>query len=118
MPGRAKIYLAGLVAGSSLVAIYESIVYAKGLEYNSALAAIWPTVFLVLLILWVVEDSKSQPETYRPFDFGLLTFLFWLPYLPYYLWHTRRSKGLLLLVGFIGLYFLGNLAQWAIYAVS
>src|SRR5689334_3141582 len=117
MPSPTKIYLAGLVAGSVLVAAYEAVVYASGLEYSSALATLWPTVFVVLLILWVVEDSKAQPATYRPFDFGFLTFLFWLPYLPYYLWHTRRSKGLLMLLGFVTLFFLGSLVQWVIHVV-
>ena len=118
MVTRAKIYLAGLIAGSLLIAIYDAVTYFYDLEQSAAVAAIWPTVFVVLLVLWVVEDSKTQPTTYRPFEFGFLAFLFWVPYLPYYLWHTRRAKGLLILVGFIMLFSLGGLSQWAIYATS
>ena len=41
-----------------------------------------------------------------------------IPYLPYYLWHTRRFRGLLMLLGFVVLYALGFLTQLAIYLAS
>jgi hypothetical protein len=115
---RARVYLLGLIVGSVLVGAYEAIAFAQDFELSSVAALLWPITFLVLLILWVVEDSKAQPVVHRPFDFGFLLFLFWLPYLPFYLWRTRRGKGLLMLLGFAALYFLGYMAQWVIYAAS
>ncbi len=118
MLSRAQVYLVGLVVGSVLVASYEAIVYAYYLVPSAAATYVWPIAFIVLLILWVLEDSRGRPEVYRPFRFGFLMFLFWLPYLPYYLWCTRRGRGLLMLLGFIALYVLGTLAKWSVYALS
>jgi hypothetical protein len=115
---RANIYLATLVVGSALVAAYEAFVYSRGLEPASPAAAAWPAVFMVLLVLWVVEDSKSYPAVYKPFEYGFLVLVLWLPYLPYYLWRTRGAFGLLLLAGFVVLYLLGFLASLAIDAAS
>jgi len=42
-------------------------------------------------------------------------FVFWLPYVPYYLLRTRRSLGLLWLLGFFLLFHAGYLLQWFIY---
>lgn len=111
-------YLVGLVVGAVLVAAYEALAFWLDMESTSAVAAVWPGVFLLLLVLWVVEDSKAFPAIQKPFEYGFLVFLFALPYLPYYLWCTRRAHGLLMLAGFVGLYCLGYLAELAIYAFS
>ncbi|MGC1172846.1 hypothetical protein [Polaromonas sp.] len=111
-------YLAGLVAGSVLVAAYEALAYWRDVESTSAVAAVWPGVFLLLLVLWIIEDSKAFPAIQKPFEYGFLVFMLALPYLPYYLWRTRRAYGLLMLAGFVALYCLGYLAQLAIYAAS
>jgi hypothetical protein len=115
---RANIYLATLVVGSLLVAAYQALAYSHGAEPTSHVASLWPTTFLVLLVLWMVEDSKSYPAIYKPFEYGFLVLMLWMPYLPYYLWRTRRSQGLLLLAGFVVLYFLGFLALLAVYVAS
>lgn len=65
--------------------------------------------YIVFLVLWVNADSKERPQIVRPFDYGLLLYLFWLPYLPYYLWRTRGGLGLLMLAGFLLLFVLGPL---------
>lgn len=114
----ASTYLAGLVAGSVLVAAYETLAYWRDVESTSEVAAAWPVVFLLLLVLWIIEDSKAFPAIQKPFEYGFLVFMLALPYLPYYLWRTRRAYGLLMLVGFVALYGLGYLAQLVIYAVS
>jgi hypothetical protein len=115
---RAKIYLAGLIAGSTLVAAYEAIVYARGFEPSTLATRIWPGAFAILLVLWTVEDSRARSVIYKPFDFGFLVLFFWLPYLPYYLWRTRRGMGILMFLGFVTLYLLGTLSQLVVYALS
>jgi hypothetical protein len=114
----ATTYLIGLVSGSVLVAIYEAFAYVVNAEATSVVVSLWPAVFVVLLVLWVVEDSKSYPVIYRPFEYGFLVFVLWLPYLPYYLWRTRRFSGMLLLAGLVVLYCLGYLVQLAIYVAG
>lgn len=111
-------YLITLVVGSFLVAAVETLAYWRDIEPSSPLISAWPVVFLVLLVLWVVEDSKNHPTIERPFEFGFLVFIWAIPYLPYYLWRTRRLRGFLLLIGFVVLYLLGYLGQLAIYAAG
>jgi hypothetical protein len=115
---RSTTYLVGLIAGSMLVATYEALAYWRDADPTSSVAAVWPVVFLLLLVLWVVEDSRAYPSIQKPFEYGFLVFMLALPYLPYYLWRTRRFQGLLLLAAFVTLYFLGYLAQLAIYAAG
>ena len=100
-----------LVVGSVLAAAFASLASAQGVQPSHALAYGWPAAFLFLVALWLVEDSKSYPSIYKPFEFGFLVYVLSPLYLPYYLWRTRRFLGLLLLVGFVVLYYLGSLAQ-------
>jgi hypothetical protein len=115
---RANGYLAALAVGSVLFAADQAIMFARDAVPSGPLALLWPAAFLILLVLWVVEDSKSYPAIYKPFEYGFLVLMLWLPYLPYYFWRTRRFKGLLLLAGFTALYSLGFFAQLAVYAAS
>ena len=108
-------FLLTLVAVSVLVAAYEAVLYWFDVESTGSIVPLWNFVFAILLVLWVDADSKDYPRIYRPFEYGYLVLLFWIPYLPYYLWRTRRAAGLLLLAGLVTLYFLGNLFQWVIY---
>lgn len=109
--------LAALITLSIGASIYEGLLYWHGLQVKGGAALLWPFVFLVLLVAWVDADSKDYPQIYRPFEYGYLVFLFWLPYLPYYLWRTRGATGVFILGGFIGLFMLSTMVQWLIYAV-
>jgi len=88
-------------AGSVLVAIHDALFFWKGVESNSHVSAMWPNVFMLLLTFWVVQDSRNHPEIWRhSFDYGLLVYVFMLPYGLYYLWRTRRARGIALTVAF------------------
>jgi hypothetical protein len=110
-----KWLLTTLVAISVLVASYEVVLYWFDKEPTGTALSIWNVAFVVLLVLWVEADSKDYPQIYRPYEYGYLVLLFWIPYLPYYLWRTRGRVGLLMLAGFAGLFYLGYLLQWVIY---
>ncbi|MCB2017184.1 MAG: hypothetical protein KDF54_06695 [Hydrogenophaga sp.] len=114
----ATLYLLALIIGSLLVSSIEVLAYWRDVETSSQVVNAWPVIFFVLLVLWVVEDSKSQPGIEKPFEFGFLVFVWAIPYLPYYFWRTRRWRGILLLTGLVLLYFLGYLGQWAVYLLS
>jgi len=107
-----------LVIGSVLVAAYAVVASAQGIHPSRALALGWPVAFLFLIVLWLVEDSKSFPAIYKPFEFGFLAYVVAPLYLPYYLWQTRRFRGILLLLGFAILYYLASLAQLLLVAES
>jgi uncharacterized membrane protein len=68
----ATIYLLALVIGSLLVSSIEVLAYWRDVEPSSQIVDAWPVIFLVLLVLWVVEDSKTQPGIEKPFEFGSL----------------------------------------------
>jgi len=111
-------YLACIVAGSVIAAVYDGLAYWEHVEPTGLFATAWPIVFVILLVLWVVEDSKSYPDVYKPFEFGFLVLMGYIPYLPYYLWHTRGFRGLLLLLGIVVLFGLSFLTQLAIHLAS
>ena len=108
--------LSGLVVLSVLATVYEGILFWHDLEGNPRLLSVWGALFVLVLVLWVDLDSKAHPEIYRPYEYGYLVLLWWIPYVPYYLWRTRRFKGLLLLAGFVGLYLMSYMVQLVIYA--
>jgi len=107
--------LFGLVAGSVLVGIRDAAFYVRDVDPARPLGSLWQVLFVVLLVLWLESDSRGRPDIHRPFDFRFLVFIYWIPYLPYYLWRTRRGLGVLLFAGFLGLFFLGPLLMWGIY---
>lgn len=112
------LYLLALLIGSLLVSSVEVLAYWRDVEPSSQIVAAWPVIFLVLLVLWVVEDSKAQPGIEKPFEFEFLVFIWAIPYLPYYLWRTRRWRGIWLLIGLVLLYFLGYLGQLVVYLLA
>ena len=101
-----KWLISTLIAVSLISAATEGLFYwfDVGTDSNTALFASYINV--ILLVLWVDADSRGRPQIARPFDYGFLLYLFWLPYLPYYLWRTRGLLGLLMFAGFLILLFL------------
>jgi hypothetical protein len=100
-------------------AIYESVFYWKGIEPSEPLLSTASMLSLILVVMWVDTDSKSKiNKVYRPYDFGFLIFLFWLPYLPYYLWRTRGYSGMVLFLCLVSLFSLSYIAQYLIYIFS
>jgi len=105
-----------LVGLSVLGAIHQGILYWHNSQDTQDLLSIWQLLFVLVVALWVDADSKGYPQIYRPHEYGYLVLLYWIPYLPYYLWRTRGpTMGLLMLGGFVGLLFLGYLVQWVLY---
>lgn len=110
-----KALLLALGVLSLMVGGYEAALFSIGRSVGVPFQATWTLVFLVLLVLWVDLDCRERKNIYRPFEFGFLVFLFWLPYLPYYLLRTRRAWGLLWLLGFALLSYSGYWLQWIVY---
>lgn len=110
-----RVLLLSLVLLSLLVGGYEAALFSVGRSAALPFRVTWSLIFLVLLVLWVDLDCRERKNIYRPFEFGFLVFLFWLPYLPYYLLRTRRAWGLLWLLGFALLFYAGNWLQWIVY---
>lgn len=110
-----KVLLCALVMLSLTVGAYEAALFRAGYHAGLRFQATWSLVFLVLLVLWVDMDCRKRKNIYRPYEFGFLVFLFWLPYLPYYLLRTRQAWGLVWLIGFAMLFYCGYWLQWIVY---
>ena len=115
MAHSSRAVLITLVLLSVAVGAYEAVLFSFGHVAGQSFHIVWSLVFVLLLIFWLELDCKERKEIYRPFEFGFLLFLFWLPYLPYYLLRTRHAHGLLWLLGFVLLFYLGYALQWLVY---
>jgi len=103
-----------LIALSIVVGVYEAALFGFGRAAGPSFQVVWSLIFLCLLIYWLELDAKERHIS-RPYEFGFLLLLFWLPYLPYYLVRTRRIRGIFWLLGFVLLFFLGYFLQWLVY---
>lgn len=113
-----KYYLLAFMTLCFISAVYESLFYWYEQEPSELLLNLSSILSFLFFIIWVDADSKDQTgKVYRPYDFGFLVFLFWLPYLPYYFWRTRGVFGLVKFGGLMSLFFLGYIAQELIYFV-
>ena len=115
MKSNSRSVLLTYITLSVAIGVYQAVLFSLGHEIGHALQSTWLLVSLMLLVFWVELDCREHKDIYRPFEFGFLLLIFWLPYLPYYLFRTRRAYGLLWLLGFVGLSCLGYALEWAIY---
>ena len=101
-----------LVAAVLLAGAYEFVFFWYDVEPRASGRLISNIILVILLVLWVDADSRDQPTIYRPFEYGYLVWLFWIPYLPYYFWRTRGPIGLVICGGLIGLVFSNYILAW------
>jgi hypothetical protein len=102
---------ASLVCVLAVSALIDGLFFWRGIYARPASASLADTLSVLLLIMWIMVDQRDHSHVERPFDYGFLLMVFWLPYLPYYLWRTRRVAGLWMFVGFLGLFSLGFFVQ-------
>ena len=112
---RKKWLIALLISVSIISALFDGLFSIRGLSSPSATGDLAGILSVFLLALWIDIDSKDHQQVGRSFDFGFLVLIFWLPYLPYYLWRTRGPVGLLMFAGFVGLWSMSFLVQLMIY---
>lgn len=114
-----KSVLIALISLSLFVAIYEAVLFIiYSFEPSDYFSTFYSLVYLILVVMWVDIDSREQENIYRPYEYGFLVFIFYLPYLPYYFIKTRGIKGFFLFLGLVALLNLGYLLQWVYYFVT
>ncbi|MCP3439909.1 hypothetical protein [Bradyrhizobium sp. CCGUVB14] len=109
--------IASLICVSAMSALVDGLFFLRGMYDKPVSSLLAGYVAGILLVMWILADRKDHPQVGRSFDDGFLLLVFWVPYLPYYLWRTRRGTGLWMCAGFLGLFSLGFLVQLAIWAV-
>lgn len=116
---RSTALLSVVVAMCVAVAAYQAAAFYRGYQPAEDFQQLWNGVYVLLLAIWIDEDSRGRPEVERPsFDIGLFMLLIWIFYLPWYLLRTRGRKGWFWIAGFLALVFLSTILQLAIYAAS
>lgn len=94
---------------------HTSAFYWQGMEPSAKVTGASNYFSFLLLVLWIATDRKKYPQISWPYEYGFLIFPYAILYLPYYLWRTRRLHGLLVLAGFLGLFWMGFAVQYAIF---
>ncbi len=64
---------------------------------------LWSLEFPTLLAIWVRMDRRNR-QLNLPFEFDAFVFFGWPVALPYYLYRTRRNKGLIIVAVIFALY--------------
>jgi hypothetical protein len=101
-----------------LAAIYAAVFSWHGAEPSQTLLSTADFWSLILLMLWLDADSSTPPGSiFRSYDFGLMIYVLWPFCLPFYLWRTRRFRGMAMFVMVLGLFWLPYAVQWLIYAL-
>jgi hypothetical protein len=95
------ILAAVFTTGLSILAVHGHRFGAEGAEL------LWTFEFRILLAFWVRIDRKVR--SFRlPFEFDAFVFFAWPVAVPYYLYRTRSSRGLLLTAAIYVLYLAPN----------
>jgi hypothetical protein len=68
---------------------------------------LWATLFRLVLAWWVLADRRLGVIN-MPYDFDSFVFFAWPLALPWYLWKTRRGRGILYTAAVYGIYILPN----------
>ena len=88
---------------SALVALYDGWLISHGSLLGGGVATLHKFVVLSLLATWVVANTQALKRDFPSLDHGW--FVMFVPfYLTYYLFSTRRWRGLLILVGMMSLF--------------
>jgi hypothetical protein len=109
--------LIGYIVVCVVFAVYKGVLQWNYVETSRGAEWITTIVAVLFLVLWIDADSKGRTEICRPFEYGYLLLFLWLPYLPYYMWRTRRVRGLFAFVGLAVLFFAGDFVQLGLYAM-
>ena len=105
MPSMNKsVYLLVLFALSLGMAFVECLAAIEGSVVSGSTQFLWGFFSLGLTAVWANEDSKAS-QFEKPFEFGFLIYALWPALLPWYLYSTRKTEGLILFLGLLALFF-------------
>jgi hypothetical protein len=87
----------GAVCVSLMVGIYGGWMAAHNLEPTEPLLKLYSFVLGIMLATWLIADTRQSGRTQPTFDYGWFIMFASAVYVPYYLFSTRRWRGLLVL---------------------
>ncbi len=106
--------LTAIIIISGSLSVYSVYTASEGLVAGSALYQSWAIVFTILIAIWTIEDMKEKGEN-PTLGHGAAAFFFWPLFLLWHLVKTRGAEGIVVYIGFWGLYVLANFLSMAMY---
>jgi hypothetical protein len=109
--------------GSTTVLLYVFVVItqiatgiylASGIETPALFQLLYPVCFLWIIGWWLWDDSKKRQIPWI-YDLGFFLYLAWPFILLYHLVNSRGVKGLLVIAGFVAVYYVALLAGLTLY---
>jgi hypothetical protein len=95
----------GAVCVSLMVGIYAGWMAAHNLEPTDLLVNLYWFVLVLLIATWLIADTRQSGRTQPTFDYGWFILIASVVYVPYYLFSTRRWRGLLVLALMVLVFF-------------
>jgi hypothetical protein len=114
-------FLSKVISPTSLLYIYLiltsialGIYLGSQIEPPAVFTFIYSAGFLWIVGWWLLTDSRKRGVAWV-YDIGFFLYIAWPFIMPYYLVKTRRAKGLLLILAFVGTYVAALAVGMALY---
>lgn len=85
---------------------------------SERLMLLYRFIIVVLSAWYVVLENRERRYVYEPYELGMLIWIAWPVYLPYYLFRSRGLKGILMFLGLLVLVFLDWIVSLLWYALG
>lgn len=103
--GNKNLYVYALIGLAIGMSALEVIANLQEQVVSDSTQILWGLVSAIMTVLWINSDATNRPGFEKPYDFGFLVWFFWLVAIPWYLYKTRGAEGLLVLLGFMAIWF-------------
>lgn len=102
--------LAALIALTAMSAAGRYVLATHSVAVPGTTAILGDLAFVLILTWWVRADRRGRNFD-ASYEFEALMLFFGFAVLPYYLYRTRRFKGLLMTAGFFGLFIMPSFLE-------
>ena len=99
--GTKLLRLIGAFGVAAVVDVYVGWSISRGHVPYDALYKLHEVVVSILLATWLIADSQERRRDRPTFDQGGFVLFLFLVYVPYYLFSTRRARGVLIFGGMV-----------------
>lgn len=99
LSGIKRFSLLGAIGACVIVALYDGWLTFRYLGPNEHLFSVYRFVVVALFSTWLVADAQERRRDRPTFDQGGFALFLFVLYAPYYLFSTRRGRGLLIFGG-------------------
>jgi hypothetical protein len=111
LKGIKRFSLLGAIGACAVVSTYDGWLTFRHLAPNEHFFRIYRFVIAALFATWLVTDAQELRRDRPTFDHGGFALFLFAVYAPYYLFSTRRARGLLIFGGMILLFALPWVAE-------